>query len=120
MPLIIILVPRDGFWLVGRILVPRDGFWVGGGADFGLAGRCLLILIKQRSSNFRTPFCSAHLECCERVRPEAPIWDRFRIKVISGRAKMHLAVKFSFETVQLLVIWPQRLVKKVLFLIIFM
>ena len=89
MPLIIILVPRDGFWLVGRILVPRDGFWVGGGADFGLAGRCLLILIKQRSSNFRTPFCSAHLECCERVRPEAPIWDRFRIKVISGRAKMH-------------------------------
>ena len=50
----------------------------------------------------------------------APIWDRFRIKVISGTAKMQRALKFPFETVQLLVIWPQRLVKKVLFLIIFM
>ena len=48
------------------------------------------------------------------------LWDRFRIKVISGRAKMHLALKFPFETGSLLVIWPQRLVKKMLFLIIFM
>ena len=46
----------------------------------------------------------------------ALIWDHFRIKVISGTAKMHRALKFPFETGSLLVIWPQRLVKKCYFL----
>ena len=38
--------------------------------------------------------------------------DRFSEKVISGRARIQGALKFPFETGSLLVIWPQRLVKK--------
>ena len=44
------------------------------------------------------------------------IWVRFRIKVISGSASIDGLVKFSFKTVPLWVIWPERLVKKCYFL----
>ena len=58
----------------------------------------------------------AHLDFCERVRPMALIiWDRFRIKVISGRAKMHRALKFPFKIESLLVIWPNGRVKNAYF-----
>ena len=48
----------------------------------------------------------------------APIMDRFRIKVISGRAKMHRALKFPFEIESLLVIWPNGRVKNAYFCVL--
>ena len=41
----------------------------------------------------------------------ALIWVRFRIKVISGRAKIQGALKISLEIGSLLVIWPKGRVK---------
>ena len=69
----------------------------------------------KESTKIGTPFCSAYLDCCERVRPVALIWDRFSEKVISGRAKTHRALKFPFETESLLVIWPNGRVENAYF-----